>query len=50
MEYNETRVRKRGLSERQKKIRLLTALSLVIYALFAVMFFWLVNRPGFIPH
>jgi len=49
MEYNDNRINKRGLSDRQRKIRIFTALTIVIYTLFAFMFFWVANRTGIIP-
>jgi hypothetical protein len=38
------------LSEHQKQIRILTGLSVVICAVLAVVFFWLMTRPSFLPH
>jgi hypothetical protein len=45
-----TRRRKPELSGHQKQIRFLTRLSVVICALFAVAFFWLMNRSSYSSH
>jgi hypothetical protein len=50
MQNQNTWKRKPCLSEHQKLIRFLTGLSVGICTLIAVVFFWLVNRPGFLSH
>jgi hypothetical protein len=50
MGNHHTRRGKPSLSLHQKQIRFFIGLSVGICALFAIVFFWLVNRPGFIPH
>jgi len=50
MTYHNSCRRKSILSEHQKQIRLLTGLLVGICILFAIVFFWLVSRPAFIPH
>jgi hypothetical protein len=42
--------RKPTLSEYQKQIRFLTGLSVIICTALVVGFFWMLNRPVFIPH
>jgi len=42
--------RKRNLSAHQKQIRFFAGLALAICSLLTVLFFWLLNRPGFILH
>jgi hypothetical protein len=49
MAYHNTCGRKPCLSEHQKQMRFFTRLLVGICALFAVVFFWLVNRSSIIP-
>jgi len=50
MGYHHTRRGKPSLSEHQKQIRFFIGLFVAICTLLAILFFWLVNRPDFIPH
>jgi hypothetical protein len=50
MTYQNIGRRKPGSSDHQRQIRLLTGLLMGVCALITFVFFWLVNRPSFIPH
>jgi hypothetical protein len=50
MPYNPARRRKPELTPHQKSMRFLTRLSVIIWALFALILFWFFNRPGLITH
>jgi hypothetical protein len=50
MAYDYIYRRKPILSEHQKQIRFFIGLSVGLCVLFAISFFWLLNRLDFIPH
>ncbi|MFZ0828006.1 MAG: hypothetical protein WAO02_11340 [Verrucomicrobiia bacterium] len=50
MAYRRTHRGKQGLSAHQKQIRFFVGLSVLLSALLAMGFFWLLSRPTFLPH